>query len=391
MQKMIRKFYLILLCVIVISGCLKKTEINKITVDEDPIIPVDPLRTHAGEIASSMDDRLLAAQILISGTDGRGFLPPHMTELFAEYPTGAVMLFKYNLDTDNDSIRTLLSQTSDFIAKQSGIPPFIAVDHEGGTVNRFLPGVASLPSAITYWDLALSQGSYQTLVKIEADSLRAGNEIHDLGINMNFAPIAELLNNDNRDFMARRSYGSSKFFTTEAASSFVRGMDQAGVLSVIKHFPGSAGFDPHYSVSVINGDKAALNSLVSPFASLINRGARAIMIAHTAVPALDNKIASLSPVVMNEWLRGDLGFDGIIICDDFIMAAAGEAPSEEAAVLSIAAGSDMILVWPSDLRRTHRAFMTALEDGRLSRERLREAASRVIYEKMRMGLMDKEN
>jgi beta-N-acetylhexosaminidase len=372
----------------VISSCFKKTEDNVVILNEKPQVVVDPFRVRAAEIASSMDDRLLVSQLFISGMDGRGALPPHMAFLFTEYPPGAVMLFKYNLDTGNDSIRELLSQTSSFILEQSGVPAFIAIDHEGGTVNRFLPGVAALPSAITYWDMAVSQGSYRTLEKIEADSLKAGQEIYDLGINMNFAPIAELLNDDNRDFMARRSYGSNIFFTTEAASAFFQGMKKAGVLCVIKHFPGSAGPDPHYSFSVIKSNKDALHMLAMPFASLINRGARAVMIAHTAVPAIDDKIASLSPAVMGEWLREGLGFDGIIICDDFSMAAAGGTRPEEAAVQSVAAGADMILVWPSDLRRTHRAFIAALEDGRLSRERLLDAVSRIIYEKLNMGLTD---
>jgi beta-N-acetylhexosaminidase len=93
---------------------------------------------------------------------------------------------------------------------------------------------------------------------------------------------------------------------------------------------------------------------------------------------------------MGNWLRGDLGFDGIIISDDFIMAAAGSASPEEAAVFSVAAGADMILVWPANLPKTHQAFIDALEDGRLPRERLQDAAQRIIYEKLKMGLIDGE-
>jgi beta-N-acetylhexosaminidase len=116
------------------------------------------------------------------------------------------------------------------------------------------------------------------------------------------------------------------------------------------------------------------------------------MAAHTAVPAIDSEIASLSPVVMGNWLREELGFKGLIISDDFTMEAARGASvprltQEDAAVLSIAAGADMILVWPYDLRRTHRAIITALENGKLPRERLENAAHRVVYEKLRMGLL----
>ena len=127
------------------------------------------------------------------------------------------------------------------------------------------------------------------------------------------------------------------------------------------------------------------------------------MVSHSSVPAWDrDNIASLSSVVMNGWLRQELGFEGIIICDDFSMVAAGSQAEEgdsvhlrpeAAAILSLTAGADMVLVWPPDLRRTHREILSALntgENGGLSRERLREAAGRIIYEKLRMGLV-KEN
>ncbi|MDR1840237.1 MAG: glycoside hydrolase family 3 protein [Treponema sp.] len=380
------------------SACARHENANNssVEVDEEPqnkfepeeSAPViDPVWIRAGEIALSLDDRLLAAQILISGIDGRGSLPPHMKTLLIESPVGGVMLFKYNLDTDNDSIRALISETVSLIKNESGIPPFIAVDHEGGTVSRFRQDVAVLPAASFYWELFLAKGRQEALAKIEEDSLKTAGEIFDLGINLNFAPVAEYLNEDNRNFLESRAYGHDPSFAAEAAAAFIRGMEQAGVLCVVKHFPGSAGPDPHYSPSILNGDRAALNSLVYPFAALIKNGARAVIVAHTAVPEIDSEIASLSAAVMRNWLREELGFGGIIISDDFTMAAAGGMKSEEAAIRSIAAGADMVLVWPPDLRRTQSAFISALEDGRLSRERLREAAQRIIYEKIRMSLI----
>jgi beta-N-acetylhexosaminidase len=375
-------------------ACVRRNDINheintvyKAEKDNAAFI-TDPIRARAVEITLSLDDSLLAAQLLICGIDGRERLPSYMTGLLAECPPGGVMLFRYNLNTDNDSIRGFLSETASLIYDKSGIPPFMAVDHEGGVVNRFLPGVASLPGALSYWELSLEEGRQSALSKIEADSFRAGSEINGLGINMNFAPVAEYLTAENSYFLESRSYGPDPVFTADAAASFIRGMERSGVLCVIKHFPGSAGDDPHYSTSALNGDRAALDTLVSPFAALIENGAGAVMVAHTSVPAIDSEISSLSPVVLRDWLRGDLGFNGIIISDDFSMAAAGGASPEEAAIRSITAGTDMILVWPPDIRRTHRAFVSALEDGRLSRERARDAAVRIIYEKLKMGLTD---
>jgi len=357
---------------------------------EETPVPVqipDPLRIRAQEIASSLDDRLLAAQLLISGIDGRGGLLPHIETLFSDYPPGGVMLFSYNLNTDNDFIRRHLSQVFSLILDKSGIPPFIAVDHEGGTVYRFQNGVAALPSASSYLEIFNSQGRETALEKIANDVLESGRELQRLGINMNFAPVAEYLTDDNRVFLEKRSYGTDPYFTAEASAFFIRAMRQAGILCVVKHFPGSAGPDPHYSLSVIKGDRAEIDRLVFPFAHVFKNGARAVMVAHSSVPAIDSKIASLSQIVMRNWLREELGFEGIIISDDFNMGAATASSPQEAAILSIAAGADMVLVWPPDLARTHAAFISAIEDGRLPRERVIDAAARIIYEKLRLGLM----
>ena len=375
-----------MLLVFFLSSCVGRVS----TPVNDKNAVNDPIRLRAQEIASSMNNRLLAAQILISGIDGAESLPDNMKELFTAIPAGGIMLFKYNLNTDNDAIQARNAKIKSLIRNESNIPPFFAVDHEGGTVNRFRRGVADLPAAASYWEIAQEQGRQTALVKIESDSLKAGAEINTLGLNMNFAPVAEYLFDGNREFMASRSYGHDPLFTAQAASAFIHGMEQAGVLCVVKHFPASAGPDPHRSPSVLNINKASLDKLVAPFSAVIKNGARAVMAAHTRAPAIDDKIASLSPVAMGKWLRGDLGFDGIIISDDFIMAAAGNTSPEEAAVLSVIAGSDMILVWPAHLTKTHNAFIAALEDGRLSRERLQDAAQRVIYEKLKMGLIDGE-
>ena len=395
-----RLIYVFLALIFLFTGCkgreitnntdiLAVLEENINTNDEkqDDFEISDPFRILAAEIASLMDDKLLASQVIISGIDGNNKIPPHMERLLTQVPAGGIMLFRSNLNTNNDTIRSFLTDVSRFVNEKSGIPPFIAVDHEGGIVNRFINGVASLPSASSYWQVYQQEGWNYALEKIEKDSFRAGSEIYSLGVNMNFAPIAEYLIEENRVFLQYRSYGPSPFFTAHAAAAFVRGMDNAGVLCVIKHFPGSAGSDPHYFPSVFDMDMADLRLLVSPFTALINRGVRAVMAAHTYVPQIDDVIASLSPFVMQNWLRGELGFDGIIISDDFNMAAAGSLSPQQAAVNSIIAGTDMILVWQHQLLITYNAVIAALNEGRLPRERLVDAASKIIYEKLRMGLM----
>ena len=382
-------FFIIVLltCVLIFLGCFRQKDISHDFAEVSEGVLIDPLFELAFEIVSSLDDSILAAQVIISGIDGRGALPGYFKPFLEDVPAGGVMLFRYNLDTPNNAIHSLISETVALINEVSGISPFVAVDHEGGSVNRFNRGVADLHPASYYWEYFENEGKEAALEKIEKDSLKAAAAINNFGVNLNFAPIAEFLTDDNRVFLKSRSYGPDPLFTAEASHAFIRGMESAGVLCVVKHFPGSAGSDPHYSLSVIDKDREALEELTFPFKYLIKKNsARAIMAAHSLVPVMDDKIASLSSVIMQNWLRDDLGFSGIIISDDFFMAAAGNIKPETAAVQSVAAGADMILVWPRDLRNTHKALLSALETGELSRERLTEAVTRIIYEKLRMGI-----
>jgi beta-N-acetylhexosaminidase len=402
-----------LLLLVFFSGCYKKnnstvTNPSPPAADEDNNVNYqtlgnESLRREASRIAASLNDRQLAAQVIISGIDGKGRLPEHMNILLKECPAGGVMLFKYNLDTDNEAIQTLITETASLIELDSGVPPFMAVDHEGGSVSRFKPGIADLPPAASYWEIAQTKNEKTAIRQINTDAFNVGKAINALGVNFNFAPVAEFLNENNRDFLDDRSYGPDPVFSAQAATAFIAGMEQAGIICAVKHFPGSAGADPHLFPSVLSGDKTALARLSYPFAVMIRGNhARAIMVSHSSVPAWDSaQIASLSSPIMNEWLRNELDFDGIIICDDFSMASVRSPASvrikpEIAAVLSLSAGADMVLVWPPDLRRTHRAILDNLapegspKDGRLSRERLREAAQRIIFEKLRIGIITSE-
>jgi beta-N-acetylhexosaminidase len=359
--------------------------------------PAAENRRAAARVAAALDDRLLAAQVIISGIDGGGPLDGAMKTLFTECPPGGIMLFRYNLNREPREVKAFLAEAAAFVAAAGGdagggVPPFMAVDHEGGDVHRFGPGITRLPAAGSYWELAEKQGWEKTLGALEDAAYYSAREIRDLGITVNFAPLAEILTEENRPFLGDRSYGPDPLFVEKAAGAFIRAMDRAGIGVVVKHFPGSTGTDPHRSASALAGGREDLAARVRPFAALIAAGlAPAVMISHNPVPARDPEHnATLSAAVMETWLRGELGFTGLIVADDFSMAAAatsGLSP-EEAAVKSLAAGADMVMAWPGNLRRVHGALRAAVEQGRIPRRRLREAAERVIFEKIRLGIMD---
>ncbi|MDR1949789.1 MAG: glycoside hydrolase family 3 protein [Spirochaetaceae bacterium] len=349
-------------------------------------------RKLASRIAGALDDRRLAAQVIITGVDGKGLLGESMGALLELVPAGGIMLFAYNLGTEQDAIPSFLVSVSRCIAG-SGIPPFIAVDHEGGRVQRFGPPFRRLPAPAAYWDLAQSRGRDYALKAIEEDALFSGRELREAGVSLNFAPVAEIAGPGNQAFLGDRSYGPDAAFVTEAAGAFIRGMAAAGILCVVKHFPGNSGADPHRETALLAGDSAALDSMTAPFAALIRGGDPAgVMVSHVLAPGWDGeRIASLSPFVMGDKLRGELGFTGIILGDDFFMDAArlsGLSP-EGAAVEALIAGADMVMAWPMNLRAMQGAILSAVREGRLSREELREKAERILYQKIRSGLVNR--
>jgi beta-N-acetylhexosaminidase len=353
-------------------------------------------------IARAMTGHELAAQVLLTGIDGKGTLSADMAALLGAVPAGGIMLFRYNLSVKKEEIAPFLAQiraaaalsgAADEARSGARIAPFIAVDHEGGLVHRFGEGVGRLPPPLSYWEQVQNgQDRDRAVQGIEEAAYRSGAELYGLGITVNLAPIGETLSPGNRAFLGSRSYGPDPAFVEAAAAAFIRGMGRAGIVCVIKHFPGNSGEDPHRRGVSLAGDRAVLDTLVAPMAALLRPGRAVppplVMVSHARVPAWDaERSASLSPAVISRWLRGELGFNGVVLADDFSMAGSTERDSGEAVVAALNAGVDMVMCWPSTVRGTHQAILAALAGGRIARERLVEAAARIITVKMRAGLV----
>ena len=359
--------------------------------DEEQGPEIDLYREEAARIALPMDNALLAAQCLLSGLDSRAFFSDTMKSLLERVPVGGIILFRYNLSGSKDDTTSFLNEVSNFVTPVAGVPPFMAVDHEGGMVHRFGPELTRLPPPLSFWEMSQREGEAAALEAVENLARLSGEELVSLGISLNLAPVAEILSPENQAFLATRSYGPDPCFTEKAASAFIRGMEAAGIACTIKHFPGNSAEDPHYSHSEIPLDLEALDAMIQPFRNIIRElHVPALMVSHSVVPAIDaERNGSLSPAMIG-WIREGLGFSGIVVADDFSMAAvtARGISAEEAAVQALIAGADMIMCWPSNMVSIHEAILSALEEERLSRERLLEAAERIIAEKLRFGLME---
>jgi beta-N-acetylhexosaminidase len=365
-----------------------------------PLTPTPGER--AARIAASLDNSVLASQVIMSGVDGASGLDQDMGRMLRECSPGAIMLFRYNLNTPRKEVRRFIAQCVEAAALSAPapgpaaapvrIPPLVAADHEGGQVHRFGPGIGRLPAAASWEELARQEGRTAALGALEAAACASGREIRKLGLNLVLAPVVETLNETNRAFLGDRGFSSDPGFTAAAAAAFIRGMERAGLGCVIKHFPGNSGIDPHRGAPVLSGDREELARAAESFSVLLGDGSprvTGVMLSHALVPAWDTeRIGSLSPALIGRWLRGDLGYNGMVLADDFSMtASSSRLEPGMAAVLSLAAGADMVMAWPANLRQIRGAILDALERGTLSRGRLEEAAARIIAEKIRLGLL----
>ena len=254
-----------------------------------------------------------------------------------------------------------------------GLPLLISMDQEGGDVQRLKVGVPAVPSAASVG--ATGDPSYAREV-----ARTNGRTLRELGLTMVFAPVADV-DPDGSSVIGTRSYSSDVDVAAEMVVASVEGYLAAGILPVVKHFPGlgSVRGDSHRELPVQRKSVPALRrSDLVPFAAAVRAGAPVVMTAHVEVAKLDKRVpASLSSTVIGTLLRGELGFRGVAVTDSQGMGPihARYGPAE-GAVRSLLAGNDLVLNSPRP-ERARRAVLEAVESGRLPTTRLVEAATRV--------------
>ena len=257
----------------------------------------------------------------------------------------------------------------------------IAIDEEGGDVTRLYYDQGS-----PYPGNALL-GRINDLDYTEHVARLVGWELRLAGVNLNFAPDVDINSNPDNPVIGVRSFGSDARLVAAHSAAWVRGHESTGVAVSAKHFPGhgDTNLDSHLSMPVVDLPAEALRDReLAPFESVIAAGARTIMTSHILLPQVDpSGPATFSRVILEDLLRRDLGFDGVIVSDALDMVgASGEIGIPQAAVRAIAAGCDLLCIGTDNsdeqLGAIELALDEAVADGRLSIERLDDAASRNI-------------
>ena len=272
-------------------------------------------------------------------------------------------------------------------AGELNLPPlFVAVDQEGGRVQRL--GPPRYPARPTAREIGGS-GDAESRARTEAASL--GRELKDLGFNWDFAPVLDVDNNPDNPVIGDRSYSPDPERVAALGAQAVRGLQEdAGLLACGKHFPGhgDTDTDSHLALPRISHSRARLERIeMVPFRAALAAGLGAVMTSHILFPALDAALpATLSPAILTGLLRQQMGFDGLVITDDLeMLGIADHWGAGEAAVLAVEAGADLVLCCHTyDTQREIAAALTeAAASGRIPAARLQESQARIARAKAR--------
>lgn len=381
------KILLIFLCFLMFTGCsfAPPAQATRVFSAEETAAS-EPVDTEPVSIQTQSEDpiRLLLNQMSLEERVGQLFLArcDAGTALndIAEYHLGGFVLFGQDFDGQTpDSIRETLSAYQG----TAKLPLLIAVDEEGGTVTRISRYPAFRESPFPSPRDAFAWGGLAQALSYEEEKCML---LSSLRINVNLGPVCDIAA-DPEAFMYQRSLGQSAQITSDFVSETVQMMGRYDIGSVLKHFPGYGNNPDTHTGTALDSrsmEELAENDLI-PFAAGIESGCGAVMVSHTIVQALDTELpASLSPAV-HQYLRKDMGFDGVIITDDLVMEAiSGQYGAGEAAVLAILAGNDLLC--STDYPTQYDAVLDAVLEGRIDIEVLNDRASHVLEWKMVLGL-----
>ena len=341
--------------------------------------------------AQALEDRL--ARMTLAEKVGQLFFlrcPSSGAEAaVAQYHLGGILLFTqdYKDASGNwltqDAFAEKLAALQDAAESDTGIPLLIGSDEEGGTVTRASRNPNLFPSKFPS-----PQSLFETvgLEGLLADTQQYNSRLHSLGITVNFAPVCDVSTNP-KDFIYERSFGQNAQTTADYIAQVVAAMSDAGIASVLKHFPGyGSNADTHTGIAV---DERPYEQFLAedylPFAAGIGAGAPFVLVSHNIVTCLDSSYPASLSAAWHEQLRSHLGFEGVILTDDLDMGAVkAYADGGNIAVLALQAGNDMIVC--SDLTQIG-AVIAAVQDGTLSEETIDSACRRVLAAKQSLLLI----
>jgi beta-N-acetylhexosaminidase len=317
-----------------------------------------------------------------------GPVVPEWVEEALDNGLAGICVYGQNLPGPGDS-EMAADRVRDLSAAVQKVRPdaLVALDEEGGDVTRLDYRLGSRYPG----NLALGTVDDESLTRAVASAI--GRDLRRAGVNVNFAPSVDVNSDIRNPVIGVRSFGADPRSVARHAAAFVDGLQAAGVAATAKHFPGHGAttVDSHLGLPVIDADEATFRRRdLPPFAAAVEAGVELVMTSHVVFTALDDAPATLSRRLLQDLLRSELGFDGVVVTDALDMAGVRAAHGiPVAAALAMAAGADLLLIGAEDGEEHCAAIRAAIarhvDDGRLTEERLREAAGRMAALRERLA------
>ncbi|WP_020615690.1 beta-N-acetylhexosaminidase [Paenibacillus daejeonensis] len=385
---------LLALCLLLASGCGTNTGNQPVPApnqtEPEPVpapapgpeeAPEDPVTAQLN--AMSLEEKL--GQLVIFGLEGTS-LQQETREMMDRYKVGGFIFYQDNIE-DMAQTASLVNELKEANREQS-VPLFLGIDQEGGRVDRMPADVTSVPSPRMVAEQDDKRYSY-------ASGLALGTQVRALGLNLDFAPVLDVNSNPNNPVIGDRAYGDVPEQVIRHGLEAMEGIRSARVIPVVKHFPGhgDTDVDSHLDLPVIHKSQEELKKFeLKPFEAAVESQADAVMVAHLLIPDLDETYpASLSRAIINDLLREEMGYEGVIMTDDLTMKGITKHRTVgEAAVLSLQAGSDIVLIGHHHGQQAEvmEALKASLDNGQLSLSEIDAKAARVLRLKQAFQLTD---
>ncbi|HLX41715.1 MAG TPA: glycoside hydrolase family 3 N-terminal domain-containing protein [Ktedonobacteraceae bacterium] len=312
-----------------------------------------------------------------------------LSTMISQYNVGAVLIFAANDNIQSKpQLKGLIQQMQSGSISSTGIPMAVAIDQEGGTVDRLINLDGPRPSATSIGETGNPINAYN-------EGVRDASDLAYYGFNLNLAPVVDV-NNAYNPQMYLRTFGTNATTVTQMAEAYLKGLQKSGkVLGTLKHFPGLGDVtaDPHVAVPHLNRSLSNLMKIDwAPYRAMIQQGdVYSVMVTHEIVEAVDSTIpSSLSYKLVTDILRNQLGFQGVIMTDSLTMEGILAYYTEaQAAVLAVEAGDDVLMgaSTPGDVAAMITGLKQAVNAGQISQQRIDDSVRRILTMKYAMGLL----
>lgn len=326
---------------------------------------------------TSLKDKV--CQLFIVNIDGdKTYVPVEK-----DFIPGGYLFFSYNLAETPEGIMKFTDSIRSYCHSKGVVSPFLAIDQEGGYVNRLRTVCGPLPSAKRVSDRLNVESAYR-LYSMQAIQMKA------LGFNMNLAPVVEVETKENEKFLDGRSFGD-KLKVRSYGTACVNAFENRGIATVIKHFPGNTNTDPHSGLPEIKSSLEELEELLLPFRQICRAEPKGVLMSHARTACLDSgNPACFSKIWINSKLKEKMEYQGIVFSDDVFMGAlAGNGfPPETAAVKAIEAGINCIMISEKRISGPAKVVIQKAENDKNFAKLVDDSFRKIIEYKIKAGFFD---